>query len=297
MSIDELTPSMIKDFVIEIKLLNNLHHPNVVKLIGLSISPDNNLHILTDLLHMGSIRDLLDKKGENIDWKLRLKLLTDAAKGMAYLHSRSVIHRDLKPRNLLVSKKWECKVADFGASTIKASIEQTMTVVGTPAYMAPEVLSKVKYSEKADIYSFGIILVEIYTGEKPYSGPEFSEIRNQVQLIQKILSEGVKPNISALPIALKQLVFDCWSEEPSLRPSFAEIIVRLRRLKKVSNSFDEISNIHNNNNVIVIKPAKSSSSSHRSDSSSSDSLKNETKEAEEQIAKEADIYASVNSST
>merc|ERR1711934_1247513 len=117
----------------------------------------------------GDIRSLLDKKGENFKWGMRLKLLREAAVGMAFLHSKKLIHRDLKPQNLLVSQDWTCKIADFGVSTIKPAVTQVMTCVGTPSYMAPEVLRKGKYSEKADVYSFGVLLLEVYTGQYPYS--------------------------------------------------------------------------------------------------------------------------------
>ena len=227
----QLTPSILKDFLLEIKLTSEMYHENVVKLIGVCCSPELDLYLVTELLHRGSIRDVLNTKGKNLNWDIRLKLLCDAAKGMAYLHSRNVIHRDLKPGNLLVSKNWQCKVADFGASTIKVQVEKTMTVIGTPSYMAPEVLMNVNYTEKADVYSFGVILVEMYTGDVPYTGADFQSIKNQVQLISRIVTEHLHPDTSMLPPALAQLVYDCWNQTPSLRPSFSEIIIRLRRLQ------------------------------------------------------------------
>lgn len=229
----QITSDLLRDFLVEIKLTAALYHEQVVRLIGVSCSPDLDLYIVTELMERGSIRDVLDSKGANLRWDIRLKLLSDAAKGMAYLHSRNVIHRDLKPRNLLVNQRWVCKVADFGASTIQAQTNKTMTVIGTPAYMAPEVLAHTKYSEKADVYSFGVIIVEVYTGEAPYTGPEFADIRNQVQLISRIVNDHLHPDTSSLPPALAALVYDCWEEEPALRPSFAEIIIRLRRLRKL----------------------------------------------------------------
>mmetsp|Transcript_7869 Transcript_7869/g.33103 ORF Transcript_7869/g.33103 Transcript_7869/m.33103 type:complete len:407 (+) Transcript_7869:216-1436(+) len=239
LGMDAITSEMLKEFLVEIKLTSAMHHENVVRLIGMSCSTEGDIYLVTELLGHGSIRDVLDKKGRNLRWDVRLKLACDSAKGMAYLHSRSVIHRDLKPKNLLVSSDWVGKVADFGASTIKAATTQTMTVVGTPAYMAPEVLSKSKYSEKADVYSFGVILVELYTGRRPYTGPAYEDIHNQIQLIYRILNENLRPDTTGLPQALLQLVYDCWNEEPDLRPSFSEIIVRLRRLRTLQlNSMD-----------------------------------------------------------
>ena len=96
--------------------------------------------------------------------------------------------------------------------------------------MAPEVLSKNKYSEKADVYSFGIVLAEIFTGALPYSEPPFDKM-NQAQLMYQILEQGARPNIESLNISLQQLIRDCWNTDPRLRPSFAEAVVRLRRLK------------------------------------------------------------------
>ena len=201
----------------------------IVEFLGVALSPANKLFLVTELMHQGSLRDVLDKKGQNLPWKLRLKLLKDAAKGMAYLHSRKIIHRDLKPQNLLVNSKWVCKVADFGISTI-SNQTKTMTCIGTPVYMAIEVLTKDKYSEKADVYSFAVMIVEVYTGARPYTIGNLSTL-NQAQLMFQIIQNGARPDTSDLPLSLSQLVFDCWNEDPRLRPSFAEIIVRLRRLR------------------------------------------------------------------
>merc|ERR1712000_630241 len=150
--------------------------------------------------------------------------------GVAYLHQKKLIHRDLKSQNLLVNDLWQCKVADFGISTVNPTITRAMTCIGTPVYMAPEVLSKNKYSEKADVYSFGIVLAEIFTGALPYSEPPFDKM-NQAQLMYQILEQGARPNIESLNISLQQLIRDCWNTDPRLRPSFAEAVVRLRRLK------------------------------------------------------------------
>lgn len=98
--------------------------------------------------------------------------------------------------------------------------------------MAPEVLMKNKYSEKADVYSMGVVLVEIFTGVYPYSDGKYQHM-NQAQLMMQICQFNARPNTDDLPIALQQLVYDCWHENPSLRPNFSEIITRLRRLQGV----------------------------------------------------------------
>lgn len=97
--------------------------------------------------------------------------------------------------------------------------------------MAPEVLHKNKYSEKADIFSFGTVLYEIFTGWTPYSQPPFDTM-NYSQLMFQITEKNVRPDLSCLSTSLQELIKDCWNVEPTLRPSFPEIITRLTRLKK-----------------------------------------------------------------
>ncbi len=98
--------------------------------------------------------------------------------------------------------------------------------------MAPEVLMKNKYSEKADVYSMGIVLVEIFTGIYPYSDGKYQHM-NQAQLMMQICQQNARPMTDDLPVSLQQLVFDCWHQNPSLRPNFPEIVTRLRRLQGV----------------------------------------------------------------
>lgn len=107
--------------------------------------------------------------------------------------------------------------------------------------MAPEVLLKNKYSEKADIFSFGTVLWELFTGKKPYSEGEYRSL-NQAQLMFHILEKHARPSLAGLHPALQQLISDCWSLDPRLRPTFNETLVRLRRLKS---TVDDLVNITN----------------------------------------------------
>lgn len=177
-------------------------------------------------MHKGSLRDLLDKKGSNLSWIMRLKFAINAAKGFSYLHQYKVIHRDIKPQNLLVNNQWKCKVGDFGISTTKEN--SSKTVIGTPIYMAPEIFEGDEYTEKIDVYAFSILLYELYCSKRPYSTPDLEGLPDSQLLLQII--GGLRPDTTDFPSTIKQLLEDCWNPSPKLRPSFKEIIVRLRRL-------------------------------------------------------------------
>lgn len=103
-----------------------------------------------------------------------------------------------------------------------------MTCTGTPTYMAPEVLTKEKYSEKADIYSFGIVLYELFSGHRAYSLEPYKSM-NVAVLNSRVLA-GARPALDDLPLQLHQLVNDCWNQKPQRRPPWDEIIPRLQAL-------------------------------------------------------------------
>eukprot|EP01094_Clydonella_sp_ATCC50884_P018773 TRINITY_DN3532_c0_g1_i1.p1 TRINITY_DN3532_c0_g1~~TRINITY_DN3532_c0_g1_i1.p1 ORF type:complete len:853 (-),score=278.74 TRINITY_DN3532_c0_g1_i1:195-2753(-) len=226
------TDSVVQEFVQEVALSAQLRHPNVVRFIGVARKGERELALITEVMSRGSLDELLNRKKHNLPWKLRLKLARDAAKGMAYLHRCNLIHRDLKPGNLLVDKRWVCKVGDFGISRAKPNNDMTMTAVGTPAYMAPEVMQG-HFSEKADVYSFGIMLWELYKGRMPYIELNYPKIK-----LMEMVVEGLRPNTDGMPERLQQLIVDCWDTNPPLRPSFAELVLRLRRLENMDLPFE-----------------------------------------------------------
>jgi serine/threonine protein kinase len=123
-----------------------------------------NLCIVTEFVRQGCLKDILGNRTMKLTWVQRLRMLKSAALGINYLHTlpQCIIHRDLKPSNLLVDENWNVKIADFGFARIKEE-NATMTRCGTPCWTAPEIIRGEKYAEKADVYSFGIIMWEMLT--------------------------------------------------------------------------------------------------------------------------------------
>ncbi|CAI9090596.1 OLC1v1025403C2 [Oldenlandia corymbosa var. corymbosa] len=171
------------EFWREAEILSKLHHPNVVAFYGVvEDGPGGTLATVTEFMVNGSLRHVLLSKDRHLDRRKRAIIASDAAFGMEYLHSKNIVHFDLKCDNLLVNLKDPsrpiCKVGDFGLSKIKRNTLVTGGVRGTLPWMAPELLngSSSKVSEKVDVFSFGIVLWEILTGEEPYANMHYGAI-------------------------------------------------------------------------------------------------------------------------
>ncbi|XP_077227249.1 RAF-like serine/threonine-protein kinase 20 [Tasmannia lanceolata] len=221
---------LTKDFWREAQILSKLHHPNVVAFYG--VVPDGaggTLATITEFMVNGSLRHVLVRKDKALDRRKRLIIAMDAAFGMEYLHSKNIVHFDLKCDNLLVnlrdSHRPICKVGDFGLSRIKRNTLVSGGVRGTLPWMAPELLngSSIRVSEKVDVFSFGIAMWEILTGEEPYASMHCGAI------IGGIVNNTLRPTIpDRCDPEWRKLMEECWSPDPEARPSFTEITSRLR---------------------------------------------------------------------
>jgi serine/threonine protein kinase len=178
-----------------------------------------NLCIVTEFVKQGSMKDILQDPAIKLVWQQKIKILRSAALGINYLHSLHpvIVHRDLKPSNLLVDENWNVKVADFGFARIKEE-NATMTKCGTPCWTAPEVLRGEKYDEKADIYSFGIIMWEVLTRRQPYAGRNFMGVSLDVL-------EGRRPQLpNDCPHHFAKIMKKCWHANANTRPVMEDIL-------------------------------------------------------------------------
>ena len=145
--------------------MSRLNHFNVVRFYGVSrdvgsrFSVDGSLYLVTEYMPKGSLWEVLRSRDSALSEGMRYQMALDIARGMSYLHSLQppILHRDLKALNLLVDNSFNVKVADFGIA--RPRVDDTMTFCGTPKWTAPEVLRMNSYSEKADVFSFGVVCV------------------------------------------------------------------------------------------------------------------------------------------
>ncbi|KAI9981744.1 hypothetical protein PInf_009509 [Phytophthora infestans] len=192
----------VQAFAEEIELTASLIHPHIVKFIGVAWNSLSNLSMVLEFVSEGDLQGFLHKNSDVLSWAGdRIYMAVAVAEALEYLHSRSpaIIHRDLKSNNILLTEDLDPKLIDFGVS--RGVMDLTMTAgVGTPYWTAPEVLEGARYSEKADIYSFGVVLSELDTGRIPY----FDTVDHDgaklmpFQILQEVMAGTLRPSFSQL---------------------------------------------------------------------------------------------------
>lgn len=220
-----------KKFLREIRILLILHHHNIVCCEGLEHSKKNR-YLVTEYCEAGTLRDLMESPiSLNIEQKL--KLITDILAGLAYTHLQGIIHRDLKPENILLSLSpygWVAKISDFGVAKIEKEDKQndsySLGDTGSPAYMAPEQFYG-KYSYSSDIYAVGIILYELLTGNRPFSGSPQEIMVGHLNQHPQIPSKLPKVLQEILNIALAKLPQHRFRTAKEMRLRIVEHILNL----------------------------------------------------------------------
>uniref|UniRef100_A0A2M4A599 Mitogen-activated protein kinase kinase kinase dlk-1 n=1 Tax=Anopheles triannulatus TaxID=58253 RepID=A0A2M4A599_9DIPT len=205
----------------DIKHLRKLDHENIVKFKGVCTQAPA-FCIIMEYCPYGPLHKLLQDNGGIITPQQLVSWSHQIALGMQYLHSHKIIHRDLKSPNILIGDNEVIKISDFGTSREWNEISTKMSFAGTVAWMAPEVIRNEPCNEKVDIWSYGVVLWELLTGEVPYKNVDSSQI-----------IFGVGNNSLYLPIpgscpeGFKLLIKQCWSAKPRNRPSFKIILQHL----------------------------------------------------------------------
>lgn len=230
-----------KNFLKEVAVLRSLSHKNVLRFIGV-LYKEKKLHLITEYIAGGSLKELIHDSGLPLTWQDRISFARDISSGMSYLHSKNIIHRDLNSLNCLVREDRSVVVADFGLARIvnpdsghgmnserwlqdgKETVQRKdrqrrkrYTVVGTPWYMAPEMMKGNKYDEKVDVFSFGIIVCEIIG--RVEADPDYLPRNNDFGLNQQIFKEKFCLSCGC-PVPFYKVAFLCCDLNPDKRPSF-----------------------------------------------------------------------------
>lgn len=234
--------SLREAFSQEVVVWHKLDHPNVTKFIGAMLGhaelniqtdsgqigmPSNICCVVVEYLAGGALKTYLIKnRRRKLAFKVVVQLALDLARGLSYLHSQKVVHRDVKTENMLLDKTRTVKIADFGVARVEAQNPNDMTgETGTLGYMAPEVLNGNPYNRKCDVYSFGICLWEIYCCDMPYPDLSFSEVTSAV------VRQNLRPEIPrCCPSSIANVMKRCWDANPDKRPEMDEVVSLLEAI-------------------------------------------------------------------
>ncbi|XP_030379637.1 CBL-interacting protein kinase 25 [Scaptodrosophila lebanonensis] len=177
----------------EIYIISQLRHPHIVQFIR-SFMHAGTVNIVMEYVPNGTIRDVIQSAPGNVDKKRLLKYFCDMIIGLEYLHIRHVIHRDIKPENMLLDENDRVKFADFGISAVHVPSKKHQPL-GTPLYMAPEIMCGGKIDFKSDIWSLGLVLYELCVGRNPFV-TLLSDGAKSFEHVHKVVRLLTKPNLN-----------------------------------------------------------------------------------------------------
>ncbi|EYU18588.1 hypothetical protein ABFS82_10G150400 [Erythranthe guttata] len=249
------TSDDLNKFHKELQLLSKLDHPGILKLVAAHAKPPNYMFFF-DFYEIGNLAQKLHVEEWSPSIGQVIEITSQLAKSLLYLHNLGILHRDVKPANILLNENLDPHLADFGLAEYKKDLEQVSVknwkssgkptggfhkknMVGTLIYMAPEVLTKEIQTEKSDVYSFGITVNELLTGVVPYTDLRAEAQAHTVlemnyteqQLTAAVVSERLRPVLAGLDSGAStdflSLIQRCWDSNPQNRPTFDDIVLEL----------------------------------------------------------------------
>ncbi|XP_078160238.1 serine/threonine-protein kinase 52-like [Carex rostrata] len=244
---DAETAERRSSFCKEVAVWHKLDHPNVTQFVGASMVPSDlripsdkgkaqyssiptrAVCVVLEFLSGGTLKQYLIKnRTKKLPFDVFLQLALDLARGLEYLHSKKIVHRDVKTENMLLDKQKNLKIADFGVARVEAQNANDMTgETGTLGYMAPEVLDGKPYNRKCDVYSFAICLWEMFCCKMPYR-----DIHSFSELSTGVVRQGLRPKIPRrCPTKLAKIMKRCWDANPDNRPEMDEVVQKLENIR------------------------------------------------------------------
>ncbi|EOA16696.1 hypothetical protein CARUB_v10004888mg [Capsella rubella] len=233
----------------EVNFLGMLSHPNLVKLLGYC-REDKELLLVYEFMPRGSLENHLFRRNEPFPWDLRIKIAIGAARGLAFLHGlqREVIYRDFKASNILLDSNYDAKISDFGLAKLGPADEKshvTTRIMGTYGYAAPEYMATGHLYVKSDVYAFGVVLLEVMTGQKAHNtkrprgqeslvdwlGPELSSKHR----VKQIMDKGIKGQYTTKAATeMARITLACIEPDPKNRPHMKEVVEVLENIRKLN---------------------------------------------------------------
>ena len=223
----------------EARTLASLNHPHILTVHDIE-HVDGRPYLVTEFVDGGTLKTWA--LSETRTWRQSVELLVGVADGLAVAHTAGIVHRDIKPDNILISKNGYAKLADFGlaklfegiasgtrADTIAAARTHPGMIVGTIAYMSPEQAAGKLADARSDIFSFGVVLYEMLAGRRPFTGP------TELEVLQRLQHQAAEPLSNAIPSALRTLVETSLEKDPAERyQSMRDMVVDLRRVMRTT---------------------------------------------------------------
>ncbi|HQZ88286.1 MAG TPA: protein kinase [Gammaproteobacteria bacterium] len=225
---DDISHEAKEEFEAESQVMARLRSPNIVQFYGYCLNPRH--CIVMEYMPNGSLYSILKNIKQSLDWTIRIRIATDIASGLDFLHQEHIVHRDIKSLNVLLDQSYRAKLTDFGLSKVKTETKsQSMATktskdaVGTIAWMAPELFKrKAVYTSKSDIYSLGITFWELAARKIPYS-------ESPQEVISTFVREGEREDIPKdCPQKLASLIVACWESSPDKRPDADAVVTYLK---------------------------------------------------------------------
>ncbi|CAM0954427.1 unnamed protein product [Alopecurus aequalis] len=227
-----------KQFEVEVKSLGDIRHKNIVSLLGYS---RGHKFLIYEYMERGSLHSLLhqgERNTEPLDWPTRLAIAMDVARGLSHMHGdhgQTIVHRDIKSKNILLSSDFRAKIGDFGiAKELANSLEPTSSAKGTYGYMAPEYYESLRVSPKIDVFSFGVVMLELTTGkiaanDVPTSLTLVAWARQQFHegLPKRDVADEHIPDLDNYMdaiLAVFRLGVSCTMPEPENRPTMKDVM-------------------------------------------------------------------------
>lgn len=258
-----------REFMAEMETIGKIKHRNLVPLLGYCRIGEERL-LVYEYMKWGSLEAVLHDRdkigGARLDWAARKKIAIGSARGLAFLHHSCIphiIHRDMKSSNVLLDENFEAKVSDFGMARLVNALDTHLsvsTLAGTPGYVPPEYYQSFRCTTKGDVYSYGVVLLELISGKRPIDTSEFGDDNNLVgwaKQLQKdkrsheILDPDLITSLSgdAELYHYLKIAFECLDEKPFRRPTMIQVMAKFKELQTDSES-DILDGISVKNSVI-----------------------------------------------